>query len=236
MTLSLLQAVHHSCEEALAIAARFATSSNLPPCWELKQRATDLLEHVAVKGAEAGLSHDDVSDIRYAVVAFIDEQILKSSWEGKQDWMLEPLQLVYFHETTAGEGFFARLADLENHPERTHVLLAYYLCMVLGFQGMYAIRDHGAIEAHVASAASKLSKMLPDLDSLCPHGIPSDSGRQRSGKTLPIFAMAIAVVLLAVVGYAGLRMAVRMSASDAALDINESAEELRTRDVSEHGR
>ena len=180
MTSPLLQAVHQSCGEALALATHFATSSDLPPASLLKQRAADLLDRMAATASKAGLCAEDIGDIQYALVAFMDEQILKSPWDGKQDWMVEPLQLVYFNETTAGEGFFTRLREIETRPERAHVLLAYYLCLVLGFQGVYAIRDHRAIDEHLASVASRLSTLLPELDSISPHGIPSDSGRQQN--------------------------------------------------------
>ncbi len=223
---SQLQAVYWSCGEALALAARLGTSADLPPAFELKQRAASLLEQVADKGSRAGLSRDDIDDIRYAIVAFIDEQILQSPWDGKQEWMLEPLQLVYFNETTAGEGFFTRLAAIESRPERAHVMQLYYLCLVLGFQGIYAIKNPEALEARIETLAAKLSRLLPTQDVFSPHGIPSDSGRRRAGKQLPVVPVAIAVVLIAVLGYAGLRMAVGSSASDAASTMNQTAAAL----------
>jgi len=36
--------------------------------------------------------------------------------------MGQPLQLVYFNENTAGEGFFQRMSALQNDPQRAHVL------------------------------------------------------------------------------------------------------------------
>jgi len=236
MTSPLLQAVHQSCGEALALATHFATSSDLPPASLLKQRAADLLDRMAATASKAGLCAEDIGDIQYALVAFMDEQILKSPWDGKQDWMVEPLQLVYFNETTAGEGFFTRLREIETRPERAHVLLAYYLCLVLGFQGVYAIRDHRAVDEHLASVAARLSTLLPELDSISPHGIPSDSGRQRATKKLPIIAMALVLVSLAVVCYLGLRIAVGVSASNAATNMNEAAAEVRAKANSEGGR
>ena len=71
----------------------------------------------------------------YAIVAFMDEQILRSQWSGRQQWMSQPLQLTYFNENTAGEGFFTRMQALEQRPNQAHVLEIYYLCLALGFRG-----------------------------------------------------------------------------------------------------
>ncbi len=218
-----LQAVYWSCGEALSLAARIGASPDLPPARELKQRAAAMLDQVADKGTRAGLSRDDIEDIRYAIVAFFDEQIFQSPWDGKQEWMLEPLQLLYFNETTAGEGFFTKLAEIEARPERAHVLQLYYLCLVLGFQGVYALKNPDALEARIESLAIKLSRILPAQDVFSPHGVPADSGKRRAGKQLPILPVAIGVVLIALVGYAALRFVVGSSASDAASTMNQSA-------------
>jgi type VI secretion system protein ImpK len=221
-----MQAMYWSCGEALSLAARIGSLPDLPPHEELKLRAGALLDQLAEKGAQAGLSRDDINDARYAIVAFIDEKIFQSNWSGKQEWMLDPLQLAYFNETTAGEGFFNRLKELEARPERAHVLQLYYLCLVLGFQGIYAVKNPESLDALIESIAVKLSRLLPAQDVFSPHGIPADSGRRQARKQLPVIPIAIVLVVLAVVGFAGLKMAVGSSASDAASNMNQTATQL----------
>lgn len=223
---SPLQAVYWSCGEALALASHIGSSPDLPSAFELKQRFLSLLEQVAEKATRAGLSREDMEDIRYAIVAFIDEQVLQSPWDGKQEWMMEPLQLEYFNETTAGEGFFSRLAVIESRPERVHVMQVYYLCLVLGFQGVHAIKNPEALEARIETLAAKLSAQLPAQDRISPHGIPADSGRQRASKSLPIIHVGVAIVLLSIVAYSALRIAIMASASDAASTIQQTASSI----------
>lgn len=221
-----MKAMYWACGEALALAARIGALPDLPPHNELKQRAGAMLEQVAEKGSSAGLSRDDINDARYAIVAFIDEQIFQANWDGKQEWMLEPLQLVYFNETTAGEGFFSRLQELEARPERAHVLQLYYLCLLLGFQGVYAVKNPDALDALIERIGLKLSRLLPAQDVFSPHGVPADSGRRKAGKQLPVIPIAIGLVLVSVLGFVGLKIAIGSSASDASTTMTQEAAQL----------
>lgn len=228
-----MKAMYWSCGEALALAARIGGLPDLPPHQEMKQRASALLEQVADRGSQAGLSRDDVDDARYAIVAFLDEQIFQSNWEGKQEWMLEPLQLLYFNETTAGEGFFNRLQQLEARPERAHVLQLYYLCLLLGFQGVYAVKNPDALDALVERIGIRLSRMLPAQDVFSPHGVPADSGRRKARKQLPVIPVAVGLVVVAVLGFVGLKVAVGSSASDASSTMTQNAAQMSGGSVGE---
>ena len=59
-------------------------------------------------------------------------------------WMSNPLQLHYFNENLAGEGFFYRLERILADPRRVEALRVYYLCLLFGFQGKYAVRGRRA--------------------------------------------------------------------------------------------
>lgn len=222
----LMQAMYWSCADALSLAARIGASPDLPAPAEMKHRIGALLDQMAEKGAQAGLTRDDIQDARYALVAFIDEQIFQSSWSGKQEWMLEPLQLVYFNENTAGEGFFTRLHDLESRPERAHVLQLYYLCLSLGFQGIYAVKKADALDSLMEGIATKLARMAPGSDVFSPHGVPADSGKKRARKQAPIIPIAIGLVVVAILGYVGLKVAIASSASTAAAAMHQTASQV----------
>lgn len=222
----LMQAMYWSCADALSLAVHIPGSPDLPPAPEMRQRVSALLDQMAVRGAEAGLTRDDVEDARYAIVAFIDEQIFQSPWSGKQDWLLEPLQLVYYNENTAGEGFFQRLQAIESRPERMHVLQVYYLCLALGFQGMYAVKSPDARNAFVEGLAAKIARAMPASDVASPHGVPPDVGRKRTGKTMPVLPVAVGLAVLAVVAFIGLKIAISASASDASSSMHKAAAQL----------
>jgi type VI secretion system protein ImpK len=78
---------------------------------------------------------EDATNARFAVCAWIDEQIARSGWEHKDLWLKEQLQRTYFDTTDAGEEFFLRLERLG--PHQREVREVYYLCLALGFTGKF---------------------------------------------------------------------------------------------------
>src|SRR6188768_1884224 len=140
------------CADSLRLAVRLPTASDLPSAGELRQRVVAALEGVMTRGRAAGLPEADLAEARYALVAFIDEQVLKSSWPGRAEWMSQPQQLLDYREYTAGENFFVRLRALLQNGGRPFALQIYYLCMALGFRGAYGVSGdvsavNGLIEA-----------------------------------------------------------------------------------------
>ena len=67
--------------------------------------------------------------------AWVDEMILASQWEGRQQWQREQLQRQYYQTADAGELFFDRLNAIG--PHQRDVREVYYLCLALGFSGQY---------------------------------------------------------------------------------------------------
>jgi type VI secretion system protein ImpK len=180
----------------------------------MKRRVATLLEDMDRRGAELGLQKVDLEDARYAIVAFIDEQLFKAPWAGRQEWMLEPLQLVYFNENTAGEGFFTRLDALERDPTRVHVLEVYYLCLTLGFVGRYAVRGGEGLGAVIDRLAAILGRATPQGDVLSPRGAPLDQGKTRARREAPVLLLAGGLVGLALLVAIVLKVALLSSTSD----------------------
>src|SRR4051812_27463215 len=118
----MLEQMYWVCSDCLTLAMQLAGASDLPAPQVLRQRITTLLETMRARGNEANIPPQDVGDAMYAIVAFMDEQILRSEWPSRQQWMGQPLQLTYFNENTAGEGFFTRMEALERSQNRAHVL------------------------------------------------------------------------------------------------------------------
>lgn len=86
------------------------------------------------------IAKQDSDDGKYALAAFIDEVVMSSQWTDKSDWMAKTLQWQYFGEHRGGEGFFNRLAEIRQQgSEKVDLLELYYLCLELGFQGMYRV-------------------------------------------------------------------------------------------------
>jgi type VI secretion system protein ImpK len=203
---------------------QLADAPDLPGQDVLQNRISSLFERMGSRARSAGIPEDDITDARYALAAFIDEQILRSSWPGRQGWMSQPLQLIYFNENTAGEGFFHRLETIQTQPHRAHVLQIYFLCMALGFKGRYAVRGSEQLGALVDNVGSRVAHALPPTDPISPNGEPRDAGQSFVKRQVPVLALSIGVVGLAIVIFFVLKLVVGFGASSAASKIQKFAE------------
>lgn len=102
------------------------------------------IDECITRARESGMAESDVADIVYAIVAVADELAQR---EGVAEtsalseyWHQQPLQLHYFAENVAGDGFFLRLDRILNDPTRVEALVLYQTCLQLGFLGRYAVR------------------------------------------------------------------------------------------------
>jgi type VI secretion system protein ImpK len=162
--------------ESLVTAVQLTSGAPLPATPELRQRLIGSLDRMVSDGRRLGVADGDLAEARYALVAFIDEQILQSDWAGRAEWMSRPLQLELYRENTAGENFFVRLKALLRSGDRPVAVEAYYLCLVLGFSGAY--RDAGdstALDKFTRAARDQLRKALPAADKISPHAKPQGS-------------------------------------------------------------
>ncbi|QDE84427.1 DotU family type IV/VI secretion system protein [Myxococcus xanthus] len=182
-----------------AIQLRGSEASAVPPPETLHHRLRGVVDETLRRAAVLGFSHQDAQDMAYALVALIDEVVLGRPEEYRQLWM--PLQLHYFNENVAGDGFFARLNSVRKDPHRHEVLQVYYLCMLFGFQGRYRIRG-GELELMtlIDTVQKDLERARPfDFDVLSPHGDrPTESllSKRKKASMVSISAGALAVAVL----------------------------------------
>lgn len=211
----MIDSMYWTCGEVLSLAAQLADARDLPAPDVLKRRIATLLDDMDRRGLEAGITKRDLDEAKYAIVAFVDEQLFRAPWQGRQQWMLEPLQLVYFNENTAGEGFFERVDTLERDPSRLHVLQVYYLCLALGFQGKYAVRGGDGLAAVMERLSGAIGRALPFGDVLSPHGVPPDANRGRARREAPVYLLAGGLVAVAILVFFVLRLTLGSATSDA---------------------
>ena len=195
--------LYRVCADVLVTAVQLTVDSSLA-AGDLRQRLIGSLERMVSDGRRMGIADGDLAEARYALVAFIDEQIMRSDWAGRADWMTRPLQLELYRENTAGENFFVRLRALLRAGDRPVAIEIYYLCLVLGFQGAY--RDSGepqALEKFTRAARDQLRKVLPDPAKVSPHAKPKGSTRSVKtgwGPLIVIAASSAALIVIVVVG------------------------------------
>lgn len=132
-----------------------------------------------------GTSEQHTRDAMYALVALLDETVLSAPGPCRDVWLSSPLQLEYFGDNIAGEGFFRRLDALREQSDVDDVLGIYYLCLSLGFEGKYRIMNPEERGKIIAGLAERLGGGR-EKKRLSPHAFRpmSTLGKSRSGFTL----------------------------------------------------
>ena len=127
-----------------------------------------------------GSSAEDVKQVIFAVVAFLDESVLTSRNPVFVNWPRLPLQAELFGNQLAGEIFFQQLQKALNRSdsqETADLLEVYYLCMLLGFKGRYAAG--GDLRSIMAATQEKIRRIRGPIGPLSPRGaIPADAVRK----------------------------------------------------------
>jgi type VI secretion system protein ImpK len=124
------------CGELLAMALQLRKSTDPGTAETLRSRIDEQLRSLDVRCRQEDIPQEDVQLAKYAIVAFIDEMVLTSSWPLKDAWADKPLQLAYFNDFSAGEEFYNKVDALRGQ-KKNSVLEVYYLCLALGFRGKY---------------------------------------------------------------------------------------------------
>ncbi|MEO8183867.1 MAG: type IVB secretion system protein IcmH/DotU [Deltaproteobacteria bacterium] len=194
--------MYRACADVLATAAELPAVAHLPSPAELRQQLTAALDKMVSRGRRAELPDADLAEARYALVALLDEQVLRTTWSGRSEWMSRPLQLELYRDNNAGEDFFVRLSALLRSDNRPLAVQVYYLCLALGFQGMYEqTGDRKSLAKFTSAARHQLSGVLPPTDSLSPHGRPrrnASAAQRHPTAVLWLLAGALALVLLTI--------------------------------------
>lgn len=166
----------------------------------------DIMERMAFERQIGSLV---LKDAKYALAAYIDEAVLSSAWPGRNQWMSRPLQLELFGDHLAGEGFFERLSLLRQGGEANLDLLElYYVCLQLGFEGVYKIRGLEQLMALQVDLRSQIEGYRGVLDpKLSPEGIPAVPLISRVGLEVPYWVITVVTVAIIFFTHLGYSMA-----------------------------
>ena len=193
--------VTNECFSALG-RIRDLNPNNMPMPDVLHAKLRQSIDNMKAKAAEAGMPREDVYDITYAMVAHADEIALNSSGNIHNYWMQQPLQLHYFHETAAGEGFFTRLQAVRSDPNRLEVLRVFYLCLLFGFQGSHRIRGNEiALMNLTEEIRHEITRMDPPAEYLSPRGYRPQETVMGKGRGFPVVFVGFSTLFVAIFAY-----------------------------------
>jgi len=175
----------------------------------IHNRLIGFVDAMREKARDIGISQRDADDMAYAIVALCDEIAMGKPEPMRGYWMSRPLQLHFFSENLAGDGFFNRLEEIRRDTRRLDVLRVYYQCLLLGFQGKYAMRG-GEIELLriVDSIRPEVNRHIEVPDSLAPAGEAPDEPLVRSSQRNPFLWVALGVFAVAIAVFISLRISI----------------------------
>lgn len=159
------------------------------------------------KAFEKKIPMQKVKEAKFALASYIDEAVLTSNWPGRMEWMSKTLQLNFFGEHIGGESFFKHLNALRRAGERyVDVMEVYYICLQLGFEGMYRLRGLEQLMALQVDLRSQIEAYRKYGDNrLSPNGKPKESVIATMRREIPywvITTVTVACVFFTYLGYA----------------------------------
>lgn len=182
----------------------------------LRTRLLDELVRCRDTTMAQGSSLERADQAAWLVAALLDDLALNTPWGGASAWPRQPLVVMLRGDVDAGAQFFARLEELERHPNRDREMLELqYHCMALGFRGKYRVPgrsgDRSLNAVRVAAA-----RFLRDSDAegapLSPNwkGVIASDEPQRF--IVPIWVMVAAAAVMATAIHIGLSMSLSSQA------------------------
>jgi len=199
MSASLSQTMYWTCADVLSLILQLRNSRDLPAPDILQRRVLGLFETMMQTGRENRIPEQDMIDAKFALAAFADEVIYHSSWPGKTQWLSNPLQLQFFGINTAGDGFYVNLDNMHGQRGRDHVAQIYFLCLALGFQGKYRLRQQEGLAQVVEGLGNYVALSTGAGEQLAPNAERKDGTGGTVRRELPYLAVALGFLLLALV-------------------------------------
>lgn len=166
------------------------------------QQVRDLLDTVERNAMKLGIAGEDIYAAKYAYCAAIDEAILSTPCAVREDWELQPLQLILFGDHLAGEHFFTRLEELRAQgAARLQALEVYYFILLLGFEGKYRLEGPEKLGYLTARLGDEITYLKGRRAAFAPHWAPPDAVAHAIRRQAPMWLPVLAVAVLGVAGY-----------------------------------
>ncbi len=221
MSASLSQTMYWTCADVLSLILQLRNSRDLPAPDILQRRVLGLFETMMQTGRENRIPEQDMIDAKFALAAFADEVIYHSSWPGKTQWLSNPLQLQFFGINTAGDGFYVNLDNMHGQRGRDHVAQIYFLCLALGFQGKYRLRQQEGLAQVVEGLGNYVALSTGAGEQLAPNAERKDGTGGTVRRELPYLAVALGFLILALLVVIVLKLVIASQANGVAEHIQQ---------------
>lgn len=131
MTPKFAQAVDPIFLYVLALLDRISRGDSPKP-EEERLRIRTLIDQ-----AEAALGSGGQWELaKYSVVSWVDEMLVDALWDGREWWSNNVLEIDLFNTRQCNEEFFIKAQEASSLSGRD-ALEVFYVCVILGFRGLY---------------------------------------------------------------------------------------------------
>jgi len=167
-----------------------------------RSKVAEFLARFERQASYFGKPPEAVAEAKYAFCALFDETVLSMGGDDlAESWSGAPLQLQYFGEHLAGEGFFQHLDRLRTDPQQNvEILDVYYSCLLLGFKGRYLIEGTELLDLLATRLRQEILLVKGGEAPFAPHARPPKRTTEFIQKSMPLWvyfsAFAAAAALL----------------------------------------
>lgn len=204
-------------QECLTIAAR-VRSGVVSDEGPFRRRVIELLRTAQESARRCEYSDAAGRASVLALVALLDESVLNSTGSAFAQWRGKPLQEELYGHSMLGEKFFDNLKRLlaqDDGDELADVLEVYYLCLLLGFRGRFAVSSDRDLNLELHKVENRLSRLRPSTmtNIAGDTGVTRGEAGPRRGSTPRLLALAAVAGLAAILLFAGFRYSLYSSAT-----------------------
>lgn len=186
----------------LQLLSRLRNTVTPPDPGDLRERAALGLRRFETAAREAGVGMDLLRPAHFALSAALDDVALATPWGAHGPWAAKSLVSSFHERVVSGEEFFTLLRRLGQTPATTlPVLELMYLCLSLGFIGMYRLppRSPAELEKVREELFTLIMRQRPSGEAgLSPHPLGVEAPYRPRRAELPLWVAAVAGI--AVVG------------------------------------
>ncbi len=189
--------------ESLMLILQLRAANDYGDPSTLKTRVVDMFDGFEQNARSVAIDNEKIRQAKFALVAFLDETVISSNWLRKDEWLTEPLQIKLFDTFNAGEEFFTNLHSLRQRASSNkEVLEVYYLCLTLGFKGMYQLQSPETLRRVVDDLNLELHPELYNaIDAISPNGKPKENFIQIIRGGVPFWVYPVSTIIICIVFY-----------------------------------
>ena len=207
-------------QEGLTVVVRLRSGRlQVAEATEFRRQFQELLRASEVKSRERGYSAPAINLAILAVVAFLDESVLLQEQRGLTQWRGNPLSLALYGDNRAGEKFFENLRKLLVQPdndELADVLEVFYLCLLLGYKGMYGVTPGGELNSLCGQLANRIVQIRQSTLQLSPASVlPRESiQHSKDSGTRRLVSAIVILLVVTILLFAGFKLSLQSSLTD----------------------